>query len=230
MKIISKFKDYYDFAAGFDTDPRKIYVRKPVQNNYDNGKEFPRIPSFLVEDKTKKLISISNNSRIYFIGGVWFCDKYYPYLYSFKDDKYYYTLENIPPVDVELFNKHKEYVYSENSRLDRHFNVWEFNPKKEYARYRFNSFRIDHEEYLNSKMNTLFGSPVIFSQPPGIKIKDGLLQDVKFGQIKTSQQAYMELYNWIPYIEPDMPSDPTDMQRFEGKGHDKKTSFRKPKQ
>lgn len=40
------------------------------------------------------------------------------------------------------------------------------------------------------------------------------------------QEAFTEIYNWIPYHEPAMPSDPTDMSRFENKGFSKKTSFR----
>jgi hypothetical protein len=27
MKIISDYKDYYDYVIGYDTDPRKVYLR-----------------------------------------------------------------------------------------------------------------------------------------------------------------------------------------------------------
>ena len=52
------------------------------------------------------------------------------------------------------------------------------------------------------------------------------LVDISFNKIVSPTEAYQEIYNWIPYIEPELPGPPEDMDRYIAKGFDKKTSFR----
>ena len=55
---------------------------------------------------------------------------------------------------------------------------------------------------------------------------NGSLEEIEFKQIKSPTEAFQNIYNWIKYIEPEVPSDIDDIQRFEGQGFDVKTSFR----
>lgn len=54
-----------------------------------------------------------------------------------------------------------------------------------------------------------------------------ILKNLGFDKIFTPQEAYLALDEFLSYKEPEISKNPTDMNRFEAKGFDKKTSFRK---
>lgn len=54
-----------------------------------------------------------------------------------------------------------------------------------------------------------------------------LLKDVEFQKIMSSEDAYSKIEGFISKQDIDMPLNPTDINRFEAKGFDKKKSFRK---
>lgn len=216
MKIISKFKDYYDFVAGHDTDPRKVYVREMKVVDYTFQGEKPNILS-LHESPTY------GNMYNFFMGEVWFCDQRYPYLQDVRLKLMYWDYEAIPERTKDLWEK----VNSGSRRYDL-TDHWGIKLSKKHKRYhwRYSSYLSDKEKDLNTKFN----APVIFSyiwDKRNVEtVINGRLADVNFAAVKSPQDAFTEIYNWIPYIEPEMPSDPTDMSRFVNKGFDKKTSFR----
>ena len=61
-------------------------------------------------------------------------------------------------------------------------------------------------------------------------VKDGtipVLKHIYFDKVLPSDECYRQIEQFISYKEPEPDSDPTNMNRYESKGFDKKTSFRK---
>jgi hypothetical protein len=207
MKIISKFKDYYDFAAGYDPDPRKVFVREKQLLDKD--------PSYWDEPllyNLSWLIKRSSSRReTYYIGAVLFCDILYQYICNLKTKNYYYRDEDLPKDIVDYFDA--IYPYKKQQRL-------KFNKPLELLDKPF--------DYSKAKQENPY--PIIYSHinEKGEEeyVINGPLADVKFGTLKTPQETFQELYNWIEFIEPETDSSPTNMDRFASKGFDKKTSFR----
>lgn len=227
MKIISKFKDYYDFVAGYDTDPRKVYIRMPEIVELLKWERQGNIKRHLLE-VTKEIKGTLTINYYLSSGGVWFCDQFFEYIHSRKLGQYYYRFEDIPERIRSLYDyrdrrwRKKKYVPKEG--LSNHLaNVFDRDGRRTRWRKEVN--------YWQMELNTENNAPVIYSvldeHGNSFRITNGSLEDIQFGKIKLPQEAFTELYNWIPYHEPKMPDDPTDLSRFESKGFDKKTSFRK---
>lgn len=211
MKIISKFKDFYDFVAGYDTDPRKVFVRKM---EFLGCGDVPAL-------KGNTLKAGQYEADLYFLGEVWFCDQHIPYFKDISTGLFYYDYNEIPDTiryDVNnlFMDRHWHHRVDNGPGLEIHFGVE--RSKRKWG----------HED-APVRINTKHKQPIFFSHyadyGKGVVV-NGRLADIRFSQFKSPQDTFTELYNWIPFIEPDMPSDPTDMSRFENKGFDKKTSFR----
>lgn len=208
MKIISKFKDYYDFAAGHDPDPRKVFVRekqlleKNQKHNPDNTLLFEL--AWMIERN-------SSNREPYYMGAVLFCDILYQYICNPKTNSYYYRDGDIPEDIVGYFDT----LYPNTKKLRQKFN-------KPFELLR------NPSDYTKSRLNIPY--PIVYSHinEGGEEefVINGPLKDVKFGTLKTPQETFQELYNRIEFIEPETDSSPTNMDRFASKGFDKKTSFR----
>lgn len=207
MKILSRFKDYYDFAAGYDTDPRKVYNRVPIvvdTNVYyhDDPLRYEILSNF--RHGTAK-------RGKYYLGLVLFCNNYYNYLYDTETRKYYYRDEDIPLQVRKEYNSLSPY----------------FNPKIHHG---IERYKIIENHKIDPELKKWPGAPVIYShlKEDGNQevLLNGRLEDIKFGIVKPPQEAYQELYNWIEFKEPETDNEPNNMNRFESKGFDKKTSFR----
>lgn len=227
MKIISKFKDYYDYVAGYDTDPRKVFVRNMQIITHGMDESHPS----LLEVQLRKNQYSSANEMLYFIGQIWFCDQNIIYLRDIVENKFYFDYTSIPTetiqkVDEILYKLTKRFKYSHVATLHAYFNHKEGDWKT--------GLESHERKCLEAKdMNKIHGQPIYFSQYTeeryNEQIINGRLADIRFSEFKSPQDTFTELYNWIPFIEPEMPSDPTDMGRFENKGFDKKISFRNVK-
>lgn len=233
MKILSKFKDYYDFVAGYDADPRKVFIRENLIISKFTEKEKNKESQLYSEIYNHEIKM--NSVKEFFLGEVWFCDQSYPYLFDLNENKIYFNYSEIPEKRVELYNKIKNIEDKWSRVLNKPLNVIfgiKLDSVKKRKWYDFHSkYEVNEVELRKKwKLNTKYQSPVIFSRVreglfPEIVI-GGSLQDIKFNQIKSPQDAYTEIYNWIPYHEPIMPDDPNDLIRFEQKGFDKHSSFR----
>lgn len=223
MKIVSRFKDYYDFVAGYDTDPRKVFVRGgEIAGLYGKPAEFPDLVGEFVKDA-------------FYIGEIWFCDQHFPYLKDIEANKFYYQFECIPEEVLQRYYRLFEESRNINTYRGKyrgiklHFGITE---KQKYSWQILHDKQFVDERY-KAAINTKFNQPIFFTRErDGYMneiVRNGSLMELNFSQVKPPQEAFTELYNWIPYVEPELPSDVHDMQRFEGKGFDKKTSFRNVK-
>lgn len=77
MKIISKHRDYYDGAMGYDSDPSLVYVREKIDSRTNIGFEdyYQGIPY----EEYRNFIYVGEN-YIHEKGLIGFCGRVYPYL------------------------------------------------------------------------------------------------------------------------------------------------------
>ena len=217
MRIVSSFKDYYDFPTSFyGVDEKRVFVRtretlEPPQKApyWDTGKckKIGDIDSPIeVIDKD----GLPRYPRIGWFFTVVFCDKLYQGYWSDLKKKAIYEVKDLPEPALKT-------ITETTPRWYRH--------------------RVKPEDYFipePTNINKLIGSPVMVISPsnhdkrPGGHVKNDTLANYQFGQMIPPTRAFQEVYTWIGYKEPEMPKDPKDMYRFEAKGFDKKTSFRHP--
>lgn len=214
MKIISNFKDYYDYVGGNDPDSKKVYVRKTVE--WKNGGEFQRkdLPEEMTHDRRIFVVPKSRRgtsvpSDIYGMGYLYFCDRTIPVIVERVSgtDTYHYSLKGLPPDFVHTYEL-------------RRF-IW--------GRGRKGSWEDFFSKIVEVKLNKLSGCPVIWYYQ-GI-VLNPRLSDISFNHYLSPTQCFTEIYNWLPYEgEVELPmGGPDDMIRWEQKGFDKKTSFRNVK-
>ena len=55
------------------------------------------------------------------------------------------------------------------------------------------------------------------------------LASIGFSQVLPPEQVFMQIYNFLIPAEVEPDTNPDNMNRYQAKGFDRKTSFRKPK-
>lgn len=191
MKIISKFKDYYDYLQGiYGVDTKKILDRTKFTNRYD----------YDIDGYNHDLLYVFFCGRVFMkIKRHTWNDRIEPLLNG-KYNSFY----NLSDYIKAILNKEKDYVWIETNII----------PDKQ--RFAYGIRKGWFEKYGATQP---FTKHLTFDPYPN-------LQEVGFNKIMSPHDCYVQIDQYISYIEPEVPSDPTDMQRFEGKGFDKKSSFR----
>jgi hypothetical protein len=223
MKIVSPFKDYYDFVAGYDTDPRKVFVRGG--ESYSEGEDkLPGHSIFSIVQQHTHLVKWPAKNRAWFQGLVLFCNKAYPYIQDLVSSTVYWSYADVPEEEQQAIDAAMDAARYGYERLFLHFRTVERTAT------RFGLNETDRYEQQGT-FNTDYKAPIVFSAYDAVRGKprywvNGKLGDLEFRKIVPPQEAYTTIYNFLPSDAPPLPTDPTDMQRFENKGFDKKTSFR----
>lgn len=109
MKIISKYKDFYDFLYT-DNDPDVTYIRDPKMYMYYNIEPTP-----FIGYSNAYITSISSGKYRYILGKDIVLFGIYPYVYAqyimgIYDMQKKEQLKVIIPVKIELFNKSNEEI------------------------------------------------------------------------------------------------------------------------
>lgn len=105
MRIISKFYDYYDKAAGFEVDPKLVYVRDMIEDDFEYWDKSPKWAHNLFG-----LVNAIGYRYSAPHGVIAFCGKMYPY-YQLADirwtnKKFYYSAKRLHEVvNSESFEK-----------------------------------------------------------------------------------------------------------------------------
>jgi hypothetical protein len=230
MRILSPFKDFYDFVV-VEPDNKKMYIRetKDVVYSEEEHKKSPErtILSPLSYDKI-------DNMRNYgfhpfekgYVGILVFCDRLRSFLVY--DNLIYWHYEDVPEEIIKKLQKiAKSRWYSFDDESYDKYN-WNRDPLKDILRYKKIDWIIDRhtKEPLKTKLNKIFDTPVLkYCGVRNITLNPKL-NELGFNKAITPTEAYQDIYNWIPYNEPEVPKSPDDMSRYEAKGFDKKTSFR----
>jgi len=208
MRIISKFKDFYDFLSGiYGVDPLIVLNRLDFT-----------MPTF-------STLSISNDLpdegklRLY-IGG-FLIESYY------KGDKIYYGEDLKQFADVE---KHSKWYY----RFNRSDDV----KPDDYISIKIGSYRYSYQHFNliikkdMTKMNDKYNCPILLRKDDDKDenlYKNCILKDLNLNSFVSPEEVYKMISDWISYqrtIAEDHVDTMTNVQKIESKGFDKKTSFR----
>ena len=221
MRIISKFKDYYDSCMKQGMDRSLVYVRKREEIGLD------KVSDSLNEKKYKKMESgylyyrrnMKSDHPFFDVrqGAIAFCGKIYPYL-SCKD-QFFYSLES--------FEKHfEEFKKRYPNRIHSAKEYFKKNPVSEneaiFLELSVPVFTIHQEETWISKSRRYDRTWTL--------IKNPLLKDYQFYKIFDTFTTYQEIQMFLgnqlcETQEADVPvGDDVDLAK--SKGYDK-WSFRK---
>lgn len=196
MKIISNYKDYYDYLAGtFGVDPKIVYERQL---------------GYKLTETDKPQYHESKEYELYVLG------KYY--MVVIHKEQVYITIPEL----TELY---------ESNILSDSLNNALKGFLKEDTKWWMGGTRKNIEVHRASEINLKDGRPVLMQDTSydwrAKKYLVPRLKDFNFHKILSPEEIYLQLTDWLSYKEPEIITKPEDMSRFESKGFDKRTSFRK---
>lgn len=195
MKIISKFKDYYDFHQGeFGIDPLKVL---------DRSEYFPL-----------RTFEEFNNKYLFFCGKWYFRGKAENIKYHNFHKRHFD--ENFRFIDINILHKDEFIYWAEITNYDEiEKRLW--NP--------------DTIKIFQKSTKAYF----VYSywDIPSGKIKPGTyfpnLKEIGFDKVFNSKDCYLMIEAFISKKDLEVNTNPSDMNLFEQKGFDKKSSFRNKK-
>ena len=200
MKIISKYKDYYDyFSQIYGIDEKLVYKReeKLIEFDFKTRKNFPFI-EFYPERKNFLENKVCINFK-----EIWFCNQRFPF---------------ITIVFGNYLTEKKQNFFDYNS-----FKI-EWKDFIKYGNYLERQL-IDHFSEKFGDKNTEYKSPQILITKKGV-YRDIILKHYNFQRFVSPEQAYQKVYMFLESRKDVSQTIPTDLDRFEAKGFDRKTSFR----
>jgi len=218
MRIISKFKDYYDSCMRYGMDEKFVYVRRR-EEIIINKKGYTSTPLLNVRGVG---IHLPNSVRHPFYGAysgrIGVCGKTYPYLrfrVNLANNEYFY--------DYESFER-----YYAHLRQDNRF-------EKDYEKY-FKSVKAFFKESSVEENDSVFldyNAPIVAREEirdEAVVIKNPSLEGYQFYKVMDSFTVYQEIGMYLrnqlcDKQEADMPVG-DDVVIAESKGYDK-WSFRK---
>lgn len=213
MKIISRFKDYYDHVQGLSYDDSLTLIRQPQE----------------LDDKSDLIqkLGIRGPWTVMEYGGrtfeevhVYFCGRMYTGLRTFvygKDDqdrliapgswRYFWTVRaftayatehKLPPKNIRLYNPKRlgaDNVYDSNN-LQKH---WldakaSINAVPEYVNR--NAFAENNVAILMAERTIDLAKKVVYTLNPN-------LGQIQFQQVMPPYQAYQELVMWLGNLAPE---------------------------
>ena len=209
MKILGKYKDYYDYLQGiYGVDPLLVLDRR-----YDHIEI--RRPD---EETKNKLISKS-----FFVA-----DKKYNIYYYNKTA--YYTLEEIVHLNEILEeNKQTEDMITMPWKYNLGRNYWSYKDKEILTQEWWNeqngkTFAINKKRRIPVLMCTNLGP----RRKTEISYSPCILKQWDFHKVMTAEEVYREVSTMLGYFvdHPVIPNKQTNMEKLLSHGFDKTKSFR----
>lgn len=198
MRIISKYKDYYDYYQGiFGMDKSKVYDRRGITKMDLLPKQFE-----------------PNETEIdFYICGI----KYRMLLYN---GVLYHTPEEMK----ELNNLLLEQTLPYRRHIDGiNFSFW--HPRDD-TRYQL-QYDI-HNGIKTNVNHKLRQPVLYTNNASKDNFKTPLLTDFNFHKIMDAKELYIEIETFLGWLvdNPPLPDEQTNVGKIEGHGFDKKSSFR----
>lgn len=207
MKIISSYKDYYDYIVGiYSIDEKIIYERICHRGILKN----------------KKIISLEKRHN------------YVPVFPNYNDSKAIAKIKlHICGEIFEALYLNKKFYFLPLEKKDYFFlkeNGDNFSSfRLSHKGHRFFNFMEKHR--LNHKkinINQIFNCPVILEEGQGIYILNVKLSDFGLPSIMPAKKIYQKIYEFL-IREPDIIDNRTDQEKILGHGFDLRKSFRNRK-
>lgn len=224
MKIISKYKDYYDHIGHeFGEDPKIIFNRQPIDHNDDIIKKLNdifRYSKYRAPNTKMHGMELYQYRWIVINGHVWLLSRLNGTFKQFSIATQQ-VFDHVKQVEKE--NKLYHYYGSEKLVADDFMNITEFTSKL-----------IEIHKKLGTPIFAFDGDGFgdVLSTSNGVKkYKVPLLTDYGFASYYPSYQIFQDLCHFIgnelrdaPDTQP--PVEISDPCKIEGHGFDKKISFR----
>jgi hypothetical protein len=215
MQIISGFKDYYDFIAHQHVDKKIVYVRHCAEYNIQRElHKGYRIGGYQLVGPHQADVSDLGTATGFWQGYVHVCGT--QYYCCQHQGRFLYDPATIHALLVRLSRENRPDLSHDPDVKASHSEQGRIGFEEDYA---------PRPSQLNQALNT----PVALDTGSGSYYANIRLASINFGQMLPPEQVFMQIYNFlIPReIEPD--ANPDNMNRYEAKGFDRKTSFRKAK-
>lgn len=200
MLIISKYKDYYDYLGQIYGVDNKIVYTR----NHEN-KETDRTSMMTYEYTPGKNNLLEFSIRLT-LGQIWFCDKNYPLALIYEGygstPFIYYDVNEL----LEFWAKRANWGGFMQDKIKDHFKT-----------------------DLHTKLNSKYNCPQLLQTDNRVEL-DIILKDYFFHHLVSPEQAFQKVAMFVAAKPDPLQQIPTEMHRFEAKGFDKKTSFRKEKE
>ena len=222
MKIISKFKDYYDYLLKFGQDDDLQYVRITEEVDIKS--------SDIVFEYTKPMRAMHGiTPQGIEVGLVFFCNRAYFVMAEMSLGKVVSASYDSTSI-VDAFAK--EYPnYFKPSWWRFHKTLYEL--REELKNGNFISIPEEVFRSVGSPVFLLRFSPLSYRKDEYQVVKNPCLKDYDFIKALPAEQAYQELFMFLAnntLQEPKPVVELTDKEEIVKKGFDLKTSFRKQKQ
>ena len=201
MKIISKYKDYYDYYQGvFGMDNTKVYTRKDV-------KVFEPDRYGFIDDYTE---------YAFYICGIQYT------MYEFKD-KFYHTPEELMELDKVLKEDNDVPSYRKLSLRGK----WNFGWYGKDRTLEMYEYLYNKTNGVSTDENVRRREPILVQTNLG-GIEVPLLESFEFYKVMDAETLYIEVERFLGWLvdNPPLPDTQTNVGKIEGHGFDKKTSFR----
>ncbi len=213
MKIISNYKDFYDFLIGqYGIDPKVVYERVCMtKNGYDKDTKWSKTglykPSYITAPSEQEISPYYQPSSPVEFAPIAICGRIYcVYIYNKK----FYFGDNYEALEKIKSKIQKTYRGVYNTNLG-------------YSEYHLRPTDINEKE--NCPVCLLaWGWGGFYAT-----VKNVRLSDFGIGQVISPNDAYIMISNFISR-EKVIVDKRTDIQKIESHGFDKKISFRKGKQ
>jgi hypothetical protein len=239
MRIVSRFKDYYDSALAYGQDDGIIYIRETEIHHEKCGSWFPTYGTTYGETGGVGGFTTKGFSIL-------FCNKLYRcfQMISPEDDFFFcYKLEQVDRIIAGL-DKRTQEVYNYQATND----YWRDLKYKGFKRYDIGRW-FGHPDYPNKRNNEVVidwnnrakqfcesrKCPAILFESDGsldrIIVHNPILKSVDFIKAVDPFTAFQELSMWLGNFANNEDKIPpiSNSDMIESKGFDLKTSFRKPK-
>lgn len=207
LKIISKFKDYYDYGSSFGIDETKIFHRKTFE--FEISKAQRNKLSFL----RRSYSYLRGDFRLIVLG---FCGNYY---FGIRNNEKIWWGEDkiLNHYIVEKRNNNFDWEFEKFNLIDT--NSW------------ISGYRKRNLDELKSNLQKInffdkIDDPYFYLDRKNCIVNPSL-KELKFQSLKDSVQAFQEIEMFISFEKQvNIPTGSDDVIR-DSKGFDKKYSFRK---
>lgn len=238
MRIISKFKDYYDGCQGYGRDPKLVYVRerKEIELNWNEHHEIKEQEMLQALKPLSEIWSAMPSFGKYYehnSGCIAFCGKVYPF-YLWNDEAYFQISKLVSAIEADRGKPwaSQHYISELLASLKEEPRKARWRWRHRYGNLNLGNWSDFYEETnltVPDSLHRFFKSPVVVRLDRKIVVNPNL-KDYNFASQVDPYTAYQELSMYVgnnlaTQMDPEVHI--SDKLRAESKGFDE-WSFRRP--
>lgn len=205
MKIISKYKDYYDYFAGIYGEDEKIILDRRKGNTFKNSE------LFYSYRKCEKIILLA------------ICDILYVGIIDVENKKIYWCHEIKENYNIEKSKGYFSSIYGENELVLNSSSLYIFSPIEFKINTQYNCAILCKILDSNDRNNI---SKKLLDTRNWIEFPR--LEELKIASILPAKEIYLNLTSFLSPVDK-TADNMNDVEKIKSHGFDTKKSFRKPK-